>query len=511
MIVRNCAGRLAATIGSIRAIADEIVVLDTGSTDDTLVAAVQAGASVHRRAWDDDFAAARNACLEHATGDWILWLDAGETLAADQAAELRSLLAGQPPLDRAYWLHVALPAAPGQIGREQIARLRLHPRHDGLRFVGRVRESLAESLAALAIETDALPITIERNPHDADESVKAARAQRNIRLADLAMAESGPSAVVHNTLGEAFQTLGDHVRAAQHYRRSLDLAERRSREHLEAFYGLLTCLDGVQADRSDQLSLAILALEHFPLDAQLLVALGGYLQTLGQTPLAARTFDLAFRHGQIEPQLWHLPEIRQIAASCAATVLVQACEEDQARTLLEAAVTIYPQSQKLALQLVELHVKNLRRNEALAVVASFASDADRQRLSTAVRGAYLAQQGDWAAAADLLQAAVLDGCRERFCLHGLVAAWLALDRPRDAQSALQVWQAAHPHDEEAAAFAEQVDAQLAEVTAEPPEPVRVDEPAPVAGPLAAPPKRRPGAAPTIRTSSRSGPRYGDSI
>ena len=237
----------------------------------------------------------------------------------------------------------------GQIGREQIARLRLHPRRDGLRFALRVRESIAASLGAQGVEIDTLPIVIERGPLESDASVKAAKAQRNIRLADLAMAESGPSATLHNVLGDAFQTLGDHVRAAQHYRRSLDLAEQRSREHLEAFYGLLTCLDGVSAERSDQLSLAILALEHFPLDAQLLVALGGYLQTLGQTQLAARSFDLAFRHGQIEPQIWHLPEIRQIAASCAATVLVQSREDDQARTLLEAAVTIYPQSPKLAL------------------------------------------------------------------------------------------------------------------------------------------------------------------
>ena len=148
---------------------------------------------------------------------------------------------------------------------------------------------------------------------------------------------------------------------------------------------------------------------------------------------------------------------------------------DQARTLLEAAVTIYPDSQKLALQLIELHVKCLRRNEALAVVASFATDADRERLSAAVRGAYLAQQGDWSGAADVLQAAVLDGCRERFCLRWLVASWLALDRPHEAQSALHIWRAAHPGDEELAALREQVDARLEELD-EPTDVMRVDEP-----------------------------------
>ncbi len=516
MIVRNCATQLAATLASIRAIADEIVVLDTGSTDDTLAVAAQTGVKVHRRSWDDDFAAARNACLEKTTGDWILWIDAGETLAADQAAELRSFIACQADQGRAYLLSVALPAtadriAGGQIGREQIARLRLHPRREGLQFTGRVRESIAESLGAQGIEIDTLSIVIERCSAGSEPGVSASKAQRDIRLADLAMAESGPTAALHNVLGEAFQTLGDHVRAAQHYRRSLDLAEQRSREHLEAFYGLLTCLDGVEAERSDQLSLAILALEHFPLDAQLLVALGGYLQALGQTQLAARSFDLALRHGQIEPQIWHLPEIRQIAASCAATVLVQSREDDQARTLLEAAVTIYPQSPKLALQLIDLHVRNLRRNEALTVVAGFASDADRERLSAAVRGAYLAQQGDWSGAADLLQAALLDGCRERFCLRWLVASWLALERPLDAQTALRVWQTAHARDEELASLSEQVDAQLEDLTSDPTDVMRVDEPAPVAAPnTPLPAKRRQPLTSTIRTSARGGRGLGDS-
>jgi tetratricopeptide (TPR) repeat protein len=499
MIVRNCAAQLSATIASIRSIADEIVVLDTGSTDDTLVAAMQAGVNVQRRAWDDDFAAARNSCLEKARGDWILWLDAGETLSTDQAAELRSLVSGGPAPDRAYLLNVTLPAAPGQLGSEQIARLRLHPRREGVRFAGRVRERIDESLAAQNIAIDASPIVIERGDLDHDAGVKTNRAQRNIRLADLDLAEHGPSARLHNVLGEAYQTLGDHVRAAQHFRRSLDLAEQKSREHLEAFYGLLTCLDGVAADGSDQLSLAILALEHFPLDAQLLVALGGYLQNLGQSQFAVRSFDLAFRHGLIESQVWHLPDIRQIAASSAATVLVQSREDDQARTLLEAAVTIYPQSHKLALQLIDLHVRNLRRNEALAVIAGFASAADRERLATAVRGAYLARQGDWSAAADLLQAAVLDGCRERFCLRWLVVSWLALERPLDAQSALRIWQAADPQNDELASFAEQVDAQLDEQAADLSEPIRVDEAAPGVTP---PATRHLPSGPTIGTTGR---------
>jgi glycosyltransferase involved in cell wall biosynthesis len=82
MIVRNEQDVLAATIESVRPIADEILVLDTGSADQTPAIAEQCGASVGRAVWNDDFSAVRNRLLADASGDWILWLDAGEPIVA---------------------------------------------------------------------------------------------------------------------------------------------------------------------------------------------------------------------------------------------------------------------------------------------------------------------------------------------------------------------------------------------------------------------------------------------
>jgi glycosyltransferase involved in cell wall biosynthesis len=62
--------------------------VDTGSTDRTIEIAREFGAEVHSFAWCDDFSAARNAALEHATGDWILIIDADEELMPEQAETL---------------------------------------------------------------------------------------------------------------------------------------------------------------------------------------------------------------------------------------------------------------------------------------------------------------------------------------------------------------------------------------------------------------------------------------
>jgi tetratricopeptide (TPR) repeat protein/GT2 family glycosyltransferase len=88
LIVKNEEQFLAQCLKSVRGFAAQIVVVDTGSTDRTVEIAREFGAEIYSFAWCDDFSAARNAALEHATGDWILMLDADEELPATQHAKL---------------------------------------------------------------------------------------------------------------------------------------------------------------------------------------------------------------------------------------------------------------------------------------------------------------------------------------------------------------------------------------------------------------------------------------
>ena len=93
MIVKNEERFLGQCLASVKDIADELIVIDTGSTDRTVEIAREHGAQVGHFEWCNDFAAARNASIAPATGDWILFLDADEELSPAEKQTLPTLLA----------------------------------------------------------------------------------------------------------------------------------------------------------------------------------------------------------------------------------------------------------------------------------------------------------------------------------------------------------------------------------------------------------------------------------
>ena len=93
MIVKNEAANIGRCLSSVAGVVDEIVVVDTGSTDDTCRILGEHGIRPYSFPWTDSFSDARNASLAQATGDWILFLDADEELAVDSGMRLRKLVA----------------------------------------------------------------------------------------------------------------------------------------------------------------------------------------------------------------------------------------------------------------------------------------------------------------------------------------------------------------------------------------------------------------------------------
>lgn len=92
MIVKNEEQFLEQCLNSIKDLVNEIIIVDTGSTDKTKEIASKFKAKIYDFQWCDDFSAARNESLKHATGDWIMVLDADETIAERDLSKIRELV-----------------------------------------------------------------------------------------------------------------------------------------------------------------------------------------------------------------------------------------------------------------------------------------------------------------------------------------------------------------------------------------------------------------------------------
>jgi len=91
MIVKNEEDYLEDCLKSVSGVADEIVIVDTGSTDDTLNIARKYNANIYNFEWINDFSAARNFALSKTSCEWILYLDADERLSPESYNEIEKI------------------------------------------------------------------------------------------------------------------------------------------------------------------------------------------------------------------------------------------------------------------------------------------------------------------------------------------------------------------------------------------------------------------------------------
>jgi glycosyltransferase involved in cell wall biosynthesis len=148
LITRDEAHNLPGLMASVRGLAREVVVVDTGSRDTTCEVAAALGARVLQTPWEDDFAKARNVALEAATCEWILSMDADQQLDAESRPFLEAALSRQDCNAQLVTIRLLGPSA--EDGTEHVVQrlssLRLFRRDPRIRYRWRVHEDVADSL-----------------------------------------------------------------------------------------------------------------------------------------------------------------------------------------------------------------------------------------------------------------------------------------------------------------------------------------------------------------------------
>jgi tetratricopeptide (TPR) repeat protein len=189
-IARNEEKNLPRALASVRGVAGQIIVADTGSTDRTVEVAKESGATVCHFPWCDDFSAARNFSISHARGDWILWMDADEELLPESVHELRACLERKDAL--AFFLRFQDLKQPDRLDHYTLMwHLRLFRRRDDLRFQGRChpafRPAIGEVEARTGLHVDYSTVTVRHYGYVG--AMLPAKFRRAARLLELELRE----------------------------------------------------------------------------------------------------------------------------------------------------------------------------------------------------------------------------------------------------------------------------------------------------------------------------------
>ncbi|WP_313563059.1 glycosyltransferase family 2 protein [Ruminiclostridium cellobioparum] len=142
-IVKNEANNIEKSINSYRDAVDEIIIVDTGSTDNTVEICKNCGANVLFYKWNNDFSAAKNYALEHANGDWIIFLDADEWFEPSlDKYSISNILSSMHPLVDGILLTMCDFDLNDKKVRAKGVANRLFRRNKKIRYHGRIHEML---------------------------------------------------------------------------------------------------------------------------------------------------------------------------------------------------------------------------------------------------------------------------------------------------------------------------------------------------------------------------------
>ncbi|MEX2196701.1 MAG: glycosyltransferase [Thermoleophilaceae bacterium] len=301
MIVKDEEEMLPRSLAAVRDVVDELIVVDTGSSDRTVEIAREFGAKVIEREWTGSFADARNASFDAAGGDWIMYLDADEVLVAEDAPLLRELT-GRVWREAFYLVetnHTGDIEDGMAVTHNALRVFRNRPEY---RFEGRIHEQIAHRLPAGQPERlEPTRVRVEHYGYLGAVRDSKEKSRRNIELLQRQVEEGAATPFLRFNLGSEHAAAGDAPAAL----REFEAAWKELREDPElASYGYTPSLMGrlVRALRingrlDDAVGQAEEGLEIFPGYTDLVLEQATAARQRGERDQAAALYERCLEMG----------------------------------------------------------------------------------------------------------------------------------------------------------------------------------------------------------------------
>ncbi|MFH1673055.1 MAG: glycosyltransferase [Pseudomonadota bacterium] len=219
IIAKNEAHRLPALLESLSAICEQIVLVDTGSTDNTIQVAENMGADVSVFPWNDSFSDARNKSLEIAQHPWILYVDADDYLPDSTLAGIAELK--KEPPEKAYGF--VIKSTQDRITGMASAQIRMFPNMEGLRFKYHVHEQIRPALIKKGIQIFFTEIEIIHTGYT-DRNTVAIKQRRNLQLLEKDLTDYPQDGFLHYLAGMGWLDLKEMARAGDELQKAWELS-----------------------------------------------------------------------------------------------------------------------------------------------------------------------------------------------------------------------------------------------------------------------------------------------
>ena len=262
-IVKNGAADLEHSLKSLKSFVDEIIVVDTGSTDNTVEVAKKFGAKIFFEQWQNDFSTPRNVALKNATGDWIVFLDADEYFSSETAQNIRFAVETAQKFNQQgmliFLVNIDVDDGNKILGTSYVMRIFKNLRD--LKYIGKIHEELRIDKKPLSPITFAPPNVLTLYHTGYSKSVNKNKAERNLKMLLAELEETDEPQRIYGYIAECYNGLDDFTTAEKFAR--LDI-ENKGNNSSRSYRIILKILASTQERLNERMNFAKLAVEKFP-------------------------------------------------------------------------------------------------------------------------------------------------------------------------------------------------------------------------------------------------------
>ncbi|QOR66249.1 glycosyltransferase [Cytobacillus suaedae] len=280
LITKNEEKNIGKCLEGVKSIANEIIVVDTGSTDDTISIAKQMGAKIFHFTWVDDFSKARNYAISKAKGDWIFFLDADEYISEASFQNITPTIRSAIKI-KAHAISILVSNYEKE-GNRFIISLKankLFRKDSKIFYKGSIHETITYAGKGKFLLLDATDkIETIHTGYSLEDRNEKQKGERNLRLLFQELEKDPENGFIHFYISESLASIQKHKDALSHAQEAIELGELPRQIQAKNYRNIITLMISLEYPLSEIVNKTHEAINYNPEYPDLYYLLGNFLR-----------------------------------------------------------------------------------------------------------------------------------------------------------------------------------------------------------------------------------------